>query len=277
MRSPKPRSEAVPVYDLETNMTDHRFGGIESLESRTFLSVATIVGGALVVLGDASQDDTITVSRDGDNVIVDHDDAAQQSFNVNLFNVISIRGNTGNDTLTVDGSIDVPTQILGQGGNDVIDGGPDRMLLNGGSGNDEIRGDGVLIGGSGDDTILGGRKRDFLYGGSGDDSIRGGKGSDIIFAGKGNDTCKGDDGNDIIFGDTGNDNTYGGDGNDKLFGILGKDTLFGEEGDDTLYGGAGADVMDGGPGVNKVKSGEYDKLQDLIDQYEELADSYIDA
>lgn len=250
---------------------------VEPLEARiVFDSAAIIGGGVLLVLGDPVDNDILTISRDGDEVLVQFDDIPDQKFDANDINAISMRGDTGADFLTLIGNIGIPTQIRGQGGGDTINGNSTLALLLGGSGDDEIDGKGILNGGSGADTIDGGGGRQFIYGGPGNDDIGGGGGSDIVFAGTGHDTVDGDAGNDIIFGDDGNDLIRGGAGNDKLFGILGKDTLEGGDDDDTLYGGAGADVLDGGAGTNRVKSGEYTDLQDLIDQYENLADQYLD-
>jgi Ca2+-binding RTX toxin-like protein len=195
---------------------------IESLENRRLFSFATIIGDVLVVNGDPIEDDTIVISRSADTIIVDHDDVSNQRFNVSLFTSITLAGDTGDDTLVVEGSIGVPTEILGQGGNDTIDGGRDLARLDGGTGRDHITGTGILVGGSGNDTLLGGRKRDFLYGGSGADSIRGGRASDIFFGGSEDDTCKGQGGNDVIFGEDGRDKLRGGEGNDKLFGATAK-------------------------------------------------------
>lgn len=250
---------------------------IESLEDRRFFSFATIIGDVLVVDGDPGEDDTIVISLSAANIVVNHDDVSNQRFNISQFSSVTFRGDTGDDTLIVEGSIGVPTEILGQGGDDTIDGGRDLARLDGGTGDDHITGTGILIGGTGNDTLLGGRKRDFLYGGSGADSIRGGRASDIIFGGSEDDTCKGEAGNDVIFGEDGRDKLRGGEGNDKLFGAIGKDTLFGDEGDDTLYGGENLDVLDAGSGRNKVRVGVFVDLNDLINHYEELADDYLDV
>jgi Ca2+-binding RTX toxin-like protein len=249
---------------------------IESLEPRIVFDSAAIVSNVLVVLGDPVDNDLLTISRDGDDVLVQFDDIPDQTFDANDFDAISMRGDTGADFLTLIGNIKIPTEIRGQGGSDTINTNNTLALVLGGSGDDDIKGRGILNGGSGADSIVGGGGRQFIYGGPGNDSIRGGSGSDIVFAGTGHDTVRGDAGNDIIFGDDGNDLLRGGDGNDKLFGIIGKDTLQGENDNDTLYGGAGADVLDGGSGTNRVKSGEFTGLQDLIDEYEELADTFLD-
>ena len=59
--------------------------------------------------------------------------------------------------------------------------------------------------------------RPSLDGGDGDDTIRGLGGSDYIFHGSGDDVVYGGDGDDDLVPDSGNDVIYGGDGNDKLY------------------------------------------------------------
>jgi Ca2+-binding RTX toxin-like protein len=58
-----------------------------------------------------------------------------------------------------------------------------------------------VIGGTDDDTLVGGTTADLLEGGDGDDTISGGLGADIIYGDDGDDTLAGDEGDDYI--DTG--------------------------------------------------------------------------
>ncbi|MGE0155195.1 MAG: calcium-binding protein, partial [Reyranellaceae bacterium] len=90
-------------------------------------------------------------------------------------------------------------------------------------------GDDVIVSGSGNDLLIGGRL------GTG--------------AGTGNDTIFGGAGNDVIYGDSrANDGSSTGSGNDILYGGAGIDTIYGGDGDDTIYGGAGDDYAYGGAG-----------------------------
>lgn len=77
-------------------------------------------------------------------------------------------GYTGNDTITVDPRVQLPTWIVGGAGNDTLQGGGGPSLL---------------VGNSGNDLLTGGAGRDVLFGGSGSDTIRGGRGSDLLFGG----------------------------------------------------------------------------------------------
>ncbi|MFC8669569.1 calcium-binding protein [Streptomyces sp. NPDC057199] len=156
-------------------------------------------------------------------------------------------------------------------GDDAVTVGEDTFTqgtLDGGPGDDVIRGKGanVLKGGDGDDHLEGidGVWVNGASGDAGNDTIltgcayhcSGGAGNDILTVTGEDDlgytTLYGDDGNDIVRGSSGNDTLYGGRGNDTLYGLQGDDTIFGNTGDDTLYGGQGNDTLSGGAGNNKV-------------------------
>ncbi|MCA3278050.1 MAG: hypothetical protein ING10_02155, partial [Roseomonas sp.] len=129
----------------------------------------------------------------------------------------------------------------------------------GGAGNDCLLGDGlanVLDGGLGSDT---------LQGGAGNDSINGGDGLDLVSYAELTATqgvtvnlatgrATGSAGSDTLVGI---ENVLGGAGNDSLLGdglanVLagsgGNDSLTGGAGDDTLNGGVGNDILIGGAG-----------------------------
>src|SRR5215208_8056822 len=79
---------------------------------------------------------------------------------------------------------------------------------------------GLLLGTEGSDqTRSSDPARPSLDGGDGDDTIRGLGGSDYIFHGSGDDVVYGGDGNDEVVPDSGSDVIYGGDGNDFLLPI----------------------------------------------------------
>jgi Ca2+-binding RTX toxin-like protein len=145
-------------------------------------------------------------------------------------------------------------------GDDFIRAGADGGLLVAGSGDDTVKGrDGddyveggtgndKLMGSAGDDTLLGGSGNDTLYGSNNDDLLLGEDGEDQLRAGAGNDEVHAGDGDDRAWGGTGQDELYGGEGNDTLRGNGGDDTLRGEGGDDRLRGGAGNDEIHAGDG-----------------------------
>ena len=80
--------------------------------------------------------------------------------------------------------------------------------------------------------------RPSLDGGDGDDTIRGLGGNDEIFPNSGDDVVYGGDGNDFVVPDVGKDVIYGGDGNDMLASNDGDgqgDKLYCGEGKDRYY------------------------------------------
>jgi hypothetical protein len=94
-------------------------------------------------------------------------------------------------------------------GDDVWTGGDIKIVpsVNGGDGNDQLSGLGVLDGGDGNDVLkgldsgaqlTGGDGNDTLVGGAADDSLDGGTGDDLLIAGDGNDTLLGGPGLDRI-------------------------------------------------------------------------------
>ena len=126
-------------------------------------------------------------------------------------------------------------RVIGGSGNDVLIGSAIANTLEGRAGIDSI------FGRAGNDTILGGADGDFLFGELGDDDISGQSGGDDLFGGNGEDTLRGDGGDDVLHGDDGNDRLLGGGGEDELFGDDGIDSLFGSDGLDDLTGGADSD------------------------------------
>ncbi|WP_417495344.1 hypothetical protein [Maricaulis sp.] len=146
--------------------------------------------------------------------------------------------------------------------------------LNGGGGNDEIRGY------DGNDTLIGGDGDDNLRGGDGDDMLDGGAGDDILIAGNGDDTLIGGAGADFLIGHGGFDTVdyssssagidvrlwrgganSGGDAEgDKLRDI---EAVIGSDFDDVLQGKFGVDVtLNGGGGNDEVRG--YDGNDTLI-------------
>jgi Ca2+-binding RTX toxin-like protein len=124
-------------------------------------------------------------------------------------------------------------KIVGTGGDDVLQGTPERD---------------VIWGGDGNDTIAGSLGNDLLCGGPGADLVHGGRGNDVADGGAGAD--------DRVIGDLGDDKLTGGPGGaDEVAGSLGIDTLNGGPGDfDLVHGDYGYDRMDGGPGKGDVAS-----------------------
>ncbi|MEL6207533.1 MAG: calcium-binding protein, partial [Pseudomonadota bacterium] len=75
--------------------------------------------------------------------------------------------------------------LVGDGGNDLLEGGKNPDTLDGGEGKD------TLLGGVGGDLLDGGAKNDRLHGEDGADLLIGGWGSDRLDGGAGDDTLEG--------------------------------------------------------------------------------------
>jgi Ca2+-binding RTX toxin-like protein len=90
----------------------------------------------------------------------------------------------GNDTFRVAPAIDIPGEIVGGRGEDLLRGGSGPETITGGSGSDR------LLGRNSPDTLQGGDGGDVLNGGSGRDLLNGGKGQDLLRGGSGRDVEK---------------------------------------------------------------------------------------
>ena len=125
---------------------------------------------------------------------------------------VTVNGTGKNDVISITGAgtafsvAGLPASVNING----AEGANDRLIVNGGDGNDTINA-GVLLagtigltidGGTGNDTITGSQGADTLLGGDGNDSVIGGRGDDIAFLGAGNDTFTWNpgDGSDIVEG-----------------------------------------------------------------------------
>lgn len=103
-----------------------------------------------------------------------------------------------------------------------------------------------IVGGSGNDVLIGTDGNDFVYGGAGDDQL---------FLLGGNDIGNGASGDDMVWGDAGRDLLIGGVGSDQLIGGAGADAISGDAGGDDIYGGADHDILSGGRGDDDVVVG----------------------
>ncbi|WP_017926615.1 retention module-containing protein [Thioalkalivibrio sp. HL-Eb18] len=109
---------------------------------------------------------------------------------------------------------------------------------------------GLLLGGAGNDTLIGHDGDDILFGGDGDDTLVGGNGSNLLYGGAGDDMIIGGMGNDVIIGGAGNDTLTGGGGSNTFVWHFGDQTLDGGPAahdvitDFNVAGSDGGDVLD---------------------------------
>ncbi|MGA7936844.1 MAG: calcium-binding protein, partial [Kovacikia sp.] len=173
----------------------------------------------------------------------------QEDFS-NVIKIIAF-ADTGDDTIIINAN--VPSELYGGSGKDILRGGSSTDILHGGEDDDTLNGnagDDFLFGDQGNDVLFGGDGIDRIWGGDGDDTLNGGLQADFLYGGDGNDILVGDGQGDALVG--GDDLLDGGSGNDLLFGEAGNDTLSGNDGNDFLDGGPGNDFIDGGNGSDTV-------------------------
>lgn len=190
--------------------------------------------------------------------------------------ITEIRGTARADVIV---GTDFGDRIVGRGGNDLICGLKNSDVIRGGGGNDKIKGGQggfnfkqLLIGGPGDDRLIGGIREDDFVPGPGDDLVDGGHdGGEVSFAGfsggvevdlvagtatgEGSDTIlritnvTGSTGPDTIIGNARDnilrDGPHGGTSGDD-------DILIGGGGFDSLYAWSGNDTLDGREGATTV-------------------------
>jgi Ca2+-binding RTX toxin-like protein len=214
-----------------------------------------------------------------------------------------VRGNGGNDTITVAAGTTGADYLDGGTGNDRLTAAATDDILDGGSGND------TLSGGAGNDTLIGGAGADSLVGGDGIDTVDYSASSAAVFVtlpnnpsmtarGSGGDatgdtllgienvtgsahkdTLTGNGLANRLVGGLGDDVVRGMDGNDELYGDLdgddspvgGNDIVDGGNGDDALHGGGGNDTLLGSFGNDSLYGGAGDDMlnganeDDLLD------------
>jgi Ca2+-binding RTX toxin-like protein len=179
-----------------------------------------------------------------------------------------LAGGDGDDTLVAGPGVD---QVAGDAGNDVLDGGAGADAFAGGAGIDVVSyasrtkpvvvGIGIgrsndgerneqddvgldvegVVGGRGNDRIVGSRLANVLRGGAGKDVLDGGAGNDRLFGGPGDDQLAGRAGNDQLRGEAGNDQLDARDASprDRRFrelvdGGAGRDAVFADPADRVL-------------------------------------------
>lgn len=202
-----------------------------------------------------------------------------------LNGVVTVDGNSGNDTITVN-AFNFEANIDGGDGNDVLTGGAGSDHLRGRGGNDRLYGGGGadwVAGDAGNDQLFGGSGNDVLIGGAGDDTLDGGTGADemsggiydeqqvvfehsgfdtVTYASRTNPVAVTLDFGDSNDGEAGEGDTVsnvqmviGGSGNDILKNATDgyrPVILQGNAGDDLLVGGLGDDWLTGGLGRDRL-------------------------
>jgi Ca2+-binding RTX toxin-like protein len=246
----------------------------------------TLTTPALGVLGNGGDDDIFIVDG-APGLLISGDGFDEAPTDGNDFISAVDRDALDAGNIPQDGAFGVT--ILGQGGDDILDGSLRADTIRGGTGHDlvtGVHGADQLSGGDGNDLIQGNEDNDDLQGGAGHDRLLGGAGFDVLYGGGGDDRIYGDsdfgafewdganqqlgvpnirwfdpaqDGQavhtfsifqDVEVAEGDSDFLYGGSGKDQLFGGAADDFLYGEANDDTLQGEAGDDRVVGGSGLD---------------------------
>jgi hypothetical protein len=156
-------------YTVSATATD-KDGGTSNAATQAITIVAVQLQNGNLVVGGTTGVDKITLSRASSTsvkVVVN----GQNLGSFTTSGTVLAYGQAGNDIIEVTGSnFPRPVQFFGDAGNDSLDG---RQAVQGA----------VLVGGVGDDSLLGGAARDILIGGLGVDTLRGGNGDDILIGG----------------------------------------------------------------------------------------------
>jgi Ca2+-binding RTX toxin-like protein len=234
--------------------------------------VAPVLSSSLMITLEAGQNNvsissTLIAGVAKLRVVIDTvEQVAFSNISASLVQSITITGNARANNIDLSGVTMAAFTNLGS------------VLVNGGDGNDTIKGTfqaDTLNGEGGDDSITGGAKNDKLTGGAGMDVLDGEAGNDSLVGGTENDTLRGGTGNDFLeeSGDmnftltntslTGansvmlnviESNTLSGIESVKLTGGAGNNTLDATAftGSVTLLGGAGLDLLIGGKGSDQL-------------------------
>ncbi|MFM8702257.1 MAG: beta strand repeat-containing protein, partial [Hyphomicrobiales bacterium] len=144
----------------------------------------------------------------------------------------TLSGGTGNDTLdggAENDTIDYSTRLSGTDINVTLNGSTAATVSVGAGETDTVANIENVIGGAGNDTVLGSNLGI-------NNVFSGGAGNDCLDGGTGNDSLSGDTGNDTLTGNAG-DTLWGGDGNDSM--IIDSTFL----GSGSIDGGAGTDTV----------------------------------
>ena len=211
--------------------------------------------GNRIIIDAGAGDDNVQITRNAAGGVTVNVNGAERTFTGADANRLTIRAGNGNDTINVAPDVTVRLTLEGGDGNDTIRGGGGNDTIRGGGGDDTIEAAG------GNDTVWGGAGRDYLNGSLGNDRLYGGIGDDVVYGGDGNDSIQGNAGDDYLDGSRGNDNVLGGAGRDVLSGGLGDDTLRGGNGNDVLYAGGGTDRLYGDRGSNTLYAQSTDTTQ----------------
>ena len=156
------KNVSVSITDDEGAAT----GGSASAMVRAALGL----DGTLSVAGSSTSDTVLLTTVSGGLVRVQGDLlGGPVEFPTAAVSTIVVDLGAGDDMLLIAGTLTQPTVVMGGSGNDTVIGGGGPTVFVGGLGNDRLiggRGRNILIGGTGSDVLIGGGGQDILIGGA---------------------------------------------------------------------------------------------------------------
>src|SRR5436190_17848978 len=135
---------------------------IERLESRRLLDATVVAENNVLTITGTEADEAINVQLSGDSYLVDINGTVTPIAAASVTS-ISASAMAGNDTITIDSTVTIPTTLSGGDGDDNLLGGAGPDAISGDAGND------ALSGNDGNDSLSGGDGDDLLSGGANDD------------------------------------------------------------------------------------------------------------
>jgi Ca2+-binding RTX toxin-like protein len=240
-------SNSLILHD-EGSTTGHAYSISSNSFTRNGSGAVTFSGIKALTIQAGSGSDTFTVLGlpAGATVSFQGDGGSDKIVGPNTANTWRI---TGQNSGSLNGSVKFTGVENLQGGS-----GPDVFVLA-----DYKGVAGVIDGGGGTNTLDYSAYRQpiivNLTAGTATNVGRGIRGIQNVLGGAGNDVLIGDGANNILCGGPGNDIIYGIGGNNVLCGSGGNDTLVGGSGRDILIGGPGADVLKAGDGGDILVAG----------------------
>jgi Ca2+-binding RTX toxin-like protein len=200
----------IPVFNDQTRSAwpASSSGGGKATQWTNITAVPMSNGLTEYVFNGTNFGDNIQLSQvpDTNNVVVKwKGHGSEQLLNVGEFNYQA--GTSGPAQVTTTPGFDIPVD-------DDAAGDSQSVYFEGGSGGAGS----TLIGGVGNDTLIGGGGDAFIQAGTGNDLILGGQGDSTLIGGAGADSIYGGPGDDVILGGSGSYYIDGGGGNDTIYG-----------------------------------------------------------
>ncbi len=182
-------SDTPGDYTFNVRVVDDGVPALNDSQSITVtVAQAVIVDGDLLI-GGTGRNDVIAVnlSKDKTQLIVVLNRKPIGTFALSdVTGRIIVHGLSGNDRITVSPKLNIPADLYGDAGNDVLTGGAGDDRLFGNAGDDKLTGglgNDLLVGGDGNDKLNDAGGTNVLLGGAGVDRLAGGKGDDLLIAG----------------------------------------------------------------------------------------------